>query len=200
MEAVVIGSVNPARLAETIRIAGGLGSSVLVAGRDLPVPIRNCYENPEEAGIDRLLNALAASRLWPGKGSVVLDFGTALSVSVVSPAGEFLGGPISPGIQAAAAGLERRTAQLPFEPPECRPVRMQSTSTREALRTGIFWQIAGGAARILEELAGELPFSFHVVATGGDAALFAPVIPGIERVDQDLALKGLGASYVQARK
>ena len=84
-QAVVVGSVNPRRLGETLSALSGLTVPVLVAGRDLPIPIPNRYRDASEAGADRLLNALAASRLWPGQGVVVLDFGTALSVSVVSP-------------------------------------------------------------------------------------------------------------------
>jgi type III pantothenate kinase len=193
-EAVVIGSVNPPRLGELLAALARPGRPALVAGRDFPIPIQNRYRNPAEAGADRLLNALGASRLWPGQGAVVIDFGTALSVSVVSPAGEFLGGPIAAGVAAASAGLSLRTAQLPRVSPRSRP-RLLADSTEAALQAGIYWQIAAGAARILEELAAELPFPFHAVATGGDAALFAPAVPRIERVDQDLAFRGLAVAY-----
>jgi len=200
VDVVVIGSVNPGRLTEVVRSGEGLGHRVLVAGRDLPVNIPNRYRNPAQAGMDRILNSLAASHLWPGKGVVVLDFGTALSVSAVSPAGEFLGGPIAPGLGSAAAGLELRAAQLPLVHPNRWPARLLSITTRDAMEAGICWLIAGGTTRILEELARELPFPFHTVATGGDAPLFAPAIPGIDRVDPDLALKGLWTIHVQRKE
>ncbi len=197
LEAVLVGSVNPGRLEELLSLRRALPARVLVAGRDLPIPIPNRYRDPAQVGIDRLLNALAASRLFPGRGSVVLDFGTALSVSVVSPAGEFLGGPIAAGLRCAAEGLSRRTAQLPRVELDRPPERFLARSTEEAIRAGIWAQVAGGAGRILEGLAAELPFPVKAIATGGDAALFAPAVPRIEAVDPDLALKGLAIAYEQ---
>jgi type III pantothenate kinase len=84
--------------------------------------------------------------------------------------------------------------------PDRAPPSVLARSTREALRAGIFWQIAGGASRILEALAAELTFPFGVVATGGDAELFAPAVPRVELVDGDLALKGLALTYSRSRK
>ena len=200
LEAVVVGSVNPCRLEEALRQLADLGAPLLVAGRDLPVPIANRYRDPAEVGIDRLLNALAASTLWPGRGAVVLDFGTALSVSVVSPGGEFLGGPIAGGVASLSGGLSLRAARLPEVRPDRPPPRVLAASTREALEAGIFWQIAGGAARIVEALTAELTFPFGVAATGGDAALFAPAIPRVELLDPDLTLKGLALTYARSAR
>jgi type III pantothenate kinase len=199
-DAAVVGSVNPPRLEEALRGLEGLGAPVLVAGRDVSIPIPNRYRDPAEVGSDRLLNALAASVIWPRRGAVVLDFGTALSVSVASPDGEFLGGPIAGGVAAIGGGLALRAARLADVRPDRLPQRVLAASTREALQAGIFWQIAGGASRILEALAAELTFPFGVVATGGDAELFAPAIPRVELVDGDLALKGLALTYSRGRK
>ncbi len=199
-EAVMVGSVNPPRLEEALRELQGLGVPVLVAGRDVAIPIANRYREPAEVGSDRLLNALAASGLWPGRGAVVLDFGTALSVSVASPDGEFLGGPIAAGVAALAGGLSLRAARLPDVRPDRPPRRILADSTREALQAGVFWQIAGGASRILEGLAAELTFPFGVVATGGDAELFAPFVPRVELVDGDLTFKGLALTYSRSQK
>jgi type III pantothenate kinase len=195
IEAIAVGSVNPPRLDEALADIAGGAAPVLVAGRDLPVPIPNLYRDPAQVGIDRLLNALAASRLLPGRGAVILDFGTALSVSIVSPAGEFLGGPIAGGIGAIASGLAGRTAQLPRIAPDRPPERLLAASTREAVEAGIYRQVAGAARSILEGLAAELTFPFAVVATGGDAALFSPAVGRFDRVEPDLALRGLAICY-----
>jgi type III pantothenate kinase len=198
----VIGSVHPPRLAEVLEALEAAGTRAVVAGRDIPVPIPNRYSDPRQTGIDRLLNAYAATRLLPGRGCVVLDFGTALSVSIVSPAGEFLGGPIAPGMRAAAIGLASATAQLPG-PPEGRPLMSSSpplaaTSTEAALAAGVWCAVAGAASRIIGGLAGELAFPFTVIATGGDASLFASELPAVDRVDPDLALRGLAWCHAAA--
>jgi len=199
IEAAAIASVNPRRSEEAIAALRKAGHRILIAGPDLPIPIENRYRPPSEVGVDRLLNGVAASRLWPGRGTVVLDFGTALSVSIVSPTGEFLGGPIAPGAPSAAAGLAARTAKLPEVRLERPCPRFLTASTRDAIEAGIFWSVAGGAARILDGLNAELPFQFHTVATGGDASLFAPAIPRVEIVDGELTLKGLAACFEEMR-
>ncbi|MBI4601667.1 MAG: type III pantothenate kinase, partial [Planctomycetes bacterium] len=53
------------------------------ARRDFVVPIENRYERPEEAGTDRLLAAVAARERARGRCAVVVDFGTAISITVV---------------------------------------------------------------------------------------------------------------------
>jgi type III pantothenate kinase len=195
IDAVVVGSVNPQRLEEALVGLREVTARVLVAGLDFPIPIVNRYKDPSQVGADRLLNALAASKMYPGQGVVVLDFGTALSVSVVSPSGEFLGGPIAAGIRSVAAGLALRTAQLPRVDVKRPPGRLLATSTEEALRAGIHSQVAGAATWIIDRLAAEVPFPLRVIATGGDADPFAPLIPRIEAVDEDLAFKGLALAH-----
>lgn len=186
-----IGSVNPVRLPEVRAQLAESGVRVAVAGEDFTIPIPNRYRDPRETGTDRLLNALAASRRFPQRGVVVLDFGTALSASVVSPAGEFLGGPIAAGTPALAAALRTRTAQLPEVPVVTPPKSAVCASTAEALEAGIFLQVAGAAERILAALRRELPFPFAVIATGGDARLFERAIWGITLVEPELVFHGL---------
>src|ERR671919_315636 len=69
-------------------------------------------DNPREVGADRVANAVAAHDLFPGEPVIVVDFGTATTLDVVSAAGEYLGGAIAPGIDTAAAGLYEATAQI----------------------------------------------------------------------------------------
>lgn len=170
-----------------------------LARRDFPIPIENAYARPEEAGTDRLLAALAAKRRAGDRGAVVLDFGTALSVSVVSPGGVFLGGSIAAGWRCLAAGLAKRTPRLPELG---RPPREASRDSRgsfpfvnrdtsSALRSGAFWEIAGGARALLVGTLAEIDFRPLVIATGGDAAIFAAAIPEIDEVVPELGLEGL---------
>src|SRR5690606_36056805 len=88
-------------------VAGALDPaiSVRVVGEDLFVPLENAYLDPREVGVDRLLGALAVHADHPHAHGAVIDFGTALSISIVSPDGVFLGGLIAPGARALARGL-----------------------------------------------------------------------------------------------
>jgi len=194
--AVALASVNPgpaATLAAEIDRRWGLRAAVV--GEDLPVPIEIRYDNPREVGADRLMNAVAARARY-GRETIVVDFGTAVTFDLVDRTGAFLGGLILPGIDTAARALASRTALLSYVPME-RPERLYGTSTREAIRCGIFWGTAGAVRSILGRLAPVLGEP-RIVSTGGDAALFRGAIPEIEEILPDLTLEGIRLTFEAA--
>ena len=73
------------------------------------IPIR--YDDPREVGADRIVNAVAAKERY-GAPVVVVDFGTSTNFDVVSPAGEYVGGVIAPGIEISMDALFARAARL----------------------------------------------------------------------------------------
>lgn len=176
----------------------------LLAGRDFPIPLENRYLCPAEVGTDRLLNALAARSLAPGRAVVTVDFGTAISLGAVSPDGAFLGGAIASGSRALLQGLQEAAPRLPRVEPAV-PDRFIQRSTREAIRCGVFWQIVGGVRSLLQGMMAELGSGESmrvkplVLATGGAAEFFAGHIPEIEQTIPDLTLRGLFVAYTLAR-
>ena len=83
------------------------------AHRDLPIPLENRYERPNEVGADRLVGAFGARRLLPDVRSVVsVDYGTATNFDCVT-GNAYLGGLICPGVMSSLGALATRTAQLP---------------------------------------------------------------------------------------
>ena len=72
-------------------------------------------EQPNHAGIDRILNAVACNTIRPaGTPAVIVDTGTATTVDAISPDGAFEGGSILPGFELCARALHQYTALLPF--------------------------------------------------------------------------------------
>lgn len=163
--------------------------------KDFEIPIQSRYERPAEAGTDRLLNALAAASLAAGRPAIVVDFGTAVSLSVVDSRGVFLGGAIAAGGRAVARGLAAAAPRLPEVAPGA-PRGFIPRNTLDAVRTGVFWQVAGGVRALIEGIERELLAEGEprplVLATGGEAELIAPHVPAIERTVPDLTLRGLG--------
>ena len=189
-EDVLVGSVREDRLEALRRALRDEVEDLRVAGRDFEIPVENQYEDPAEVGDDRLLNAVAARELWPGCSVVVLDFGTALSVTVVSADGAFLGGLIGVGLGSAAATIRANAPDLPPVRPS-RPEALIQRSTEAGLSAGIYWQLVGGTQCIVDGLREELPPPVRVVATGGDAPLLTPGLRGVDRIDGELTLRGL---------
>lgn len=164
-----------------------LAPIVIGPGVKTGMPIR--YDNPREAGADRIANAVAAYELFGGP-AIVVDLGTATNFDIVSDRGEFLGGAIQPGLEISLDALTRSAAALADV--ELRvPDSVIGTSTVEGLQSGAMYgyaaSIDGMVARFREELGQEAT----VVATGGLATLISPVASSIDHVEPHLALHGL---------
>src|SRR5947209_18209966 len=175
----------------TIMAERYLGHRMLVVGPSIRtgMPIR--IDNPREVGADRLVNAVAAYERVRDT-CVVVDFGTAITYDAVSPAGEYLGGIITPGAEISIEALYERAAKLPkVELGE--PRALIGKSTVDAIRSGIVFGFAGQVEGIGRRLRGELGPDTPVIATGGWAPALVPYVR--ETVDEDddlLTLIGLG--------
>ncbi|MFQ5687350.1 MAG: type III pantothenate kinase, partial [Candidatus Scalindua sp.] len=107
---ILIASVNPKVETVFYKYLGKKHKKkVLKIGKEIKLKMPILVDNPQKIGIDRVLNALAAYRRTK-KATIVIDFGTAITIDVVSRKGEFLGGLILPGIGASAYALNKQTA------------------------------------------------------------------------------------------
>ncbi|MBV8712691.1 MAG: type III pantothenate kinase [Solirubrobacterales bacterium] len=167
-----------------------LGHEMLVVGPSIRtgMPIR--YDNPHEVGADRLANAVAAYDKVRAT-CVIVDFGTAITYDVVSSAGEYLGGIITPGAEISIDALYDRAAKLP-KVELARPRSLIGKSTVDAIRSGIVYGFAGQVEGIVRRLRAELGPATCVIATGGLAGVLVPFIrETIDEVDDMLTLEGL---------
>jgi type III pantothenate kinase len=167
-----------------------LGHEMLVVGPAIRtgMPIR--MDNPREVGADRLVNAVAAYERVRDT-CIVVDFGTAITYDVVSSAGEYLGGIITPGAEISIDALYERAAKLP-KVELVQPRALIGKSTVEAIRSGIVFGFAGQVDGILRRLRDELGADTAVLATGGLAAALVPAVrESILGVDDLLTLTGL---------
>ncbi len=153
------------------------------------VGIKIDIDTPEEAGADRLVNAVAVQAHYQTP-AVVIDFGTATTFDVIDSEGAYSGGVIAPGINLSIEALTRAAAQLPKVSVQ-KPARVIGKNTQEAIQSGIYYGYIGLIEGLLARIAGELGVTPYVVATGGLAPLFAPGTDVIDLVDGDLTLKGL---------
>jgi type III pantothenate kinase len=175
-----------------------LGHEMLVVGPSIRtgMPIR--YDNPHEVGADRLANAVAAYDKVHAT-CVIVDFGTAITYDVVSAAGEYLGGIITPGAEISIDALYDRAAKLP-KVELARPRSLIGKSTVDAIRSGIVYGFAGQVEGIVRRLRSELGSTTCVIATGGLAGELVPFIrETIDEVDDLLTLNGLRLIYERNR-
>lgn len=186
--AVAVASVVPGKAAIISDYFGGKQPVHFLSWKS-PLGFNVDLEQPGQIGSDRLANAVAL-RERHGFPGIAVDFGTAVTFSVLSPDGDFIGGAIAPGTDAMASYLSTRTARLPaIEPAE--PASAIGRTTVEALQSGVVFGHRGMVRGILAEMFSELGGTPKVVATGGGAAFAAKAIPEIDLVDPDLTLEGI---------
>ncbi len=167
---------------------------------NVPIPVR--VDQPAEVGADRLVNALAAGRLY-GTPAMVLDFGTATTIDAVAADGAFVGGAIAPGLEVGLEALAARTARLPRVEP-LRPEHAIGRDTVSAIRSGAVYGYLGLAAGLLariraELLAGTSGTTVKVILTGGVSQLpWIDELAGVDAIDPDLTLAGLAILAAEA--
>jgi type III pantothenate kinase len=191
ISASIVSSTVPQLSEEWTEMASRyLGHEMLVVGPSIRtgMPIR--MDNPREVGADRLVNAVAAyDRVHAA--CVVVDFGTAITYDVVSGAGEYLGGIITPGAEISIDALYDRAAKLP-KVELAEPRSLIGKSTVEAIRSGIVFGFASQVEGIVHRLRDELGADTCVLATGGLAGILVPAVhETIDEVDDLLTLTGL---------
>ena len=162
---------------------------LLVMGPGVRTGIAVRYDDPREVGPDRIANAVAAKERH-GAPCIVVDFGTSTNFDVVSPAGEYVGGVLAPGIEVSMDALFRRAARL-VKVDFAEPPSVIGKTTATALQSGLVYGFAGQVDGIVEAIRGELGVDAPVVATGGLAELIAPHSKTIAGIDPLLTLEGL---------
>jgi len=173
--------------------AGGWSRPLLIDNpTDFPLDVH--LKSPEHVGIDRLLNAVAANVVRPaGRPAIIVDTGTATTVDYVSADGAFEGGAILPGIEMSARALHHYTALLPFisiEELAEESDRPLGKTTREALRSGLFWGQLGAVRELIGRWSQLSDVDAFLLLTGGGAGLLAQHLPE-GHWDPHLSLEGL---------
>ncbi|MES2201838.1 MAG: type III pantothenate kinase [candidate division FCPU426 bacterium] len=164
-------------------------SKPMVVTPRLKLGLKIKIPNPEEAGADRLVNAVAGFKRFGGP-LLIVDSGTATTVDAVSKKGEYLGGAILPGIGISIEALVSRTAKLP-RIEMAKPKKPIGDSTLEAMRSGIYYGMVGQLKELIRVLSKEMPGKVKVIATGGLSAWIPAREVGIAAVLPDLTLEGL---------
>ncbi|MBA2309607.1 MAG: type III pantothenate kinase [Pseudonocardiales bacterium] len=152
-------------------------------------------DNPKEVGADRVVNTLAAHRLF-GKACVVVDFGTSTNIDVVSARGEFLGGALAPGIEVSLEALAARAAALRTVE-LVRPRSVIGKNTVECLQSGVLYGFAGQVDGLVNRIMLELDEPAVVLGTGGLAPLMIDESQTITEHVPDLTLLGLRLVYLR---
>lgn len=202
----VTGSIISCVVPEALELLQNLcrayvNSEPLVIGApDVALDLEVNTDRPEEVGADLKVDAIA-SKLLLKPPFLILNMGTATTLSLVDGKGVFAGVAIAPGMKVALDALSNCAAQLPAAPLK-RPERVMGTSTVPCMQAGIYWGYIGLVERLITQARIEyakLDAKAHlpVIASGGFASLISEDTKCFDIIDPDLTLKGLETIYRQ---
>jgi type III pantothenate kinase len=202
VEGVIIGTVVP-RALHNLEVLSEkyFRKTPLVAGQGAAAwPLQLDVDEPQNVGADRALNAIAAHAKYPGD-LLIIDFGTATTLDVVSSTGAYTGGIIAPGINLSLDALVNAAAKLPriaIEVPETSSVVGRTTQSQMLI--GIYWGYVAMLEGLTERIKAELKRPVTVIATGGLATLFAKHTKVFDAIEPDLTIQGLSLLYDMAAR
>ncbi len=195
---IAVASVVPPLLKVWQEMARNYFSGPFLIARAIDLGLDILLDNPQEVGVDRVLNALAAWKKYRSP-LIIVDYGTATTFDCVSERGEYLGGAIAPGLTLAAEGLFQKTSMLPRIELLSPPKMAIGKDTFSAMKSGLLFGFAALTDGLVARLSAEFPEKPRVIATGGLAPLMEKVCLTIERVEPFLTLEGLYHFYQQKR-
>ncbi|HEZ7987186.1 MAG TPA: type III pantothenate kinase [Ruminococcus sp.] len=173
-------------------------TDIMVAGPGVKTGLNILIDNPAQLGSDQAVDAVAAIKEYPVP-LIVIDMGTATTISVIDNNKCYLGGLIMTGMGVAADALITRTAQLPKINLEA-PSKVIGTNTIDCLKSGMLYSNACAIDGIVERIEDELGKKCTVVATGGLSDLVIPLCKRKIIIDSSLLIKGLAIIYRKNKK
>ena len=162
---------------------------VLELGPGIKTGLNIYMDNPASVGADLVAAAVAGEEEYP-LPLILIDMGTATTVTVVDQDKRYIGGLIYPGINISLDALTAHASQLGgirLEPPR----KVIAKNTVDSMKSGILYSNAAALDGIIDRICEELGQEAYVVATGGLASKIIPYCRKKITLDEELILKGL---------
>lgn len=194
IEGCIISSVVP-QITDIARLAAEkiLKKEVMVLGPGVKTGLNIMMDNPGQLGADMVADAVAGLASYPVP-FIVIDMGTATTVSVVNDKKQYIGGMILPGVGVSLDALTSRASQLSGISIDA-PKHIIGKNTIECMKSGVLYSNAAALDGIVERIEEELGLRTTVIATGGLAKKIVSHCKREVILDEDLLLKGLRVIY-----
>ena len=191
--AIVSSVVPPLNAAVSSAVNKLFGFRPLLVGSGMKTGLNIIMDNPKTVGSDMIVDAVAAISEYPCP-LIIIDMGTATTISAVDHSGNYIGGAILPGLKVSLDSLSSRTAQLPFISLDI-PSRAIGKNTIDCMRSGIMYGTAGSIDGMIDRMEQELGAPATILATGGLSRFVTPLCRHKIIYDETLLLKGLLILY-----
>ncbi|MCD7763198.1 MAG: type III pantothenate kinase [Lachnospiraceae bacterium] len=170
-----------------------VGIEPMVVGPGVKTGLNILMDNPAQVGSDLIVNAVAAITEHEAP-LIVIDMGTATTISVIDAKKNYIGGMIMPGIRVSLDSLVSRTSQLVRISLDA-PKRLIGKNTAECMKSGVIHGNAACIDGMIDRIEQDLGEKTTVIATGGLAPKIIPHCVHEIQLDDALLLKGLMYIY-----
>lgn len=165
------------------------GRSPLFVSHTLECGLTFDIENPAELGPDLIAAAIAGFEKYH-EPLIIVDLGTATTLSVLTADGVFKGVIICPGLKLSLESFARRIPYLP-EVPLRLPSALIGRNTVESVQSGIVYGHVCMIEGILKRLAAELGTPHKVILCGGLSSVVKSAFAESVLYEPFLVLEGL---------
>lgn len=170
---------------------------VMVVSPGIKTGLNILVDNPSQLGSDLVVDAVAGINNYPVP-QIIIDMGTATTLSVIDKNKNYIGGLITTGMAISSDALTSRTSQLPkiaFDFPSS----VIGKNTVDCMKNGIMFSTACAIDGIIERIEEEIGEKCTVIATGGLSSIVTPLCRRKIILDDKLLLKGLMIIYNKNR-
>lgn len=150
-------------------------------------------DNPAQLGADLVAGAVGAINEYT-LPCIVIDMGTATTISVIDENATYMGGVIAAGVRLTLKALTENTAALPSVSIKA-PHSVIGTNTVDCMRSGLVYGTASMLDGLIEQISARLGKTPTVVATGGLSAQIVPHCRHDIIYNENLLLEGLREIY-----
>lgn len=198
-EGAILSSVVPPVTGELMGAIKALtGCRCLLVGPGIKTGMNVRIDDPASLAGDLLVGSVAAANYY-GVPAIVLDLGTATTITVIDQKGCYIGGAILPGVRTSYAALSSGTSLLPDISIRA-PKKCVGTNTVDAMCSGAVFGTAAAIDGMIERMEEELGCECHIIATGGLAGAVTPYCRREIVCDENLLLKGLWTLYQKNKR
>jgi len=169
------------------------GKKVMIIGAGIKTGLNIVIDNPAQLGSDLVVDAVAGLHEYPVP-QIIIDMGTATTLSVINSKKQYIGGVIMTGMAVSMNALVDKTSQLPkisFDAPK----KVIGSNTIDCMKSGIMYATASSLDGMISRIEEELGEKCTVIATGGLSGTVIPLCKSEIILDDDLLLKGLSLIY-----
>lgn len=177
----------------SLALETALGVTPFLFSNDEHCGLKVKIGNPQEVGTDIIASCLAVKNNYR-LPAIVIDMGTATTLTAMDSVGDLLGVSIITGVFVSLQALRDRTG-LPIDESLAPPPAAIGTNTHDSIASGMVLGSAYALDGLIKAFEKQMGYSANLYATGGVSQFIIPLCERDITINNNLLLEGLYSYY-----